>query len=92
MSNPNMMQQWASAMSMQQIMVLNAQDYHLVIQGGSNSLVVLTNIGSKAHKMRYGVDNIIRPITCALLMSYGIKNIQMIEVASGCDSNRHDAL
>ena len=62
----------------------------MVITQPLDSPIVPSSIGSTANRLHYAVDDIITPTTCSLVISYGITNIRMIEVATGMVILGHD--
>jgi hypothetical protein len=77
LSNPplELMQQLASAMSVQQMtnpqlqIILGAQS-----RASTDSTIIPSSVASTKNKVCYPVDDITRPVTCTLVIRYGINN------------------
>ena len=92
MANPDseIRQQLASVLSSQQVptmqppqMITHTPQMQMVIMQPTDSLIVPSSIGSTANREHYAVDDIVAPIACSLVISYGITNVRTTEVATG---------
>jgi hypothetical protein len=86
LSNPTLelMQQLASAMSVQQMTTPQMQIIPAAQPPASTEGTTITSsIASKGNKVRYPVDDITRPVACTLVIRYGINNQRTKKVAIG---------
>jgi hypothetical protein len=77
LSNPplELMQQLASAMSVQQMTTPQMQIIPAAQPSASTDCTTVpSSIASMGNKVRYPVDDIIRPVACTLVIRYGINN------------------
>jgi hypothetical protein len=72
---PELMQQLASAMSVQQMTSPQLQKNPAAQPPASTDCTtVLSSLASTGNKVYYPVDDITRPVTCTLFIRYGINN------------------
>jgi len=71
-------------------MITQPPQMQMVIMQPSDSPIVLSSIGSTANREHYAIDDIVAPTACSLVISYGITNVHMIEVATGLVIPGHD--
>ena len=71
-------------------MITQMPQMHMVIMQPADSPIVPSSIGSMANTEHYAVDDIVAPIACFLVISYGITNVHTIEVATSMVIPGHD--
>ena len=81
---PELMQQLASAMSVQQMTTPQIQIIPAAQPPASTDCTTLpSSVASTGNKDRYPVDDITRPVACTLVIRYGINNKRTKKVATG---------
>jgi hypothetical protein len=80
---PELMQQLASAMSVQQMSTQSPQMQIVPTTSQPLGTQYPSSVASTATKVRYPVDDIDRPAPCSLVIRYGLNNICTREVATG---------
>jgi hypothetical protein len=81
---PKLMQQFASAMSVQQMTTPHMQIIPAAQPSASTDCTTVPrSVASTGNKVCYPVDDIIRPVTCTLVIRYGINNNRTKKVGTG---------
>ena len=81
---PELMQQLASAMYVQQMTTPQIQIIPAAQPPASTDCTTFpSSVASTGNKVRYPVDDITRPMACTLVIRYGINNKRTKKVATG---------